>query len=253
MPSESSAAIFRGAFTRQPDGAIMRNTRNELGESLMPQPYLRIDIVSDVVCPWCVIGYLRLQQALQACPQQFDLNIVWHPFELNPQMLEAGENLREHITGKYRISSQQSESNRQRLTEFGRELDFAFNFSDEMRIYNTRRAHTLLHWAETSGKQTELQLRLFRDYFSEGKSLNHDSVLLDAAESVGLDRDAAAAALDDTAMTRQTIAREEQLLLQGIQGVPLFMFNHEYAISGAEDTEVFLKQLEQIGSMAPST
>ena len=216
----------------------------------MTKSYLRIDIVSDVVCPWCVIGYKRLQQAIAKFPDQFDLNIVWHPFELNPQMPEAGENLREHITGKYRISDEESAENRERLTQIGRELGFTFNFSDEMRIYNTNPAHRLLHWAEPTGRQTDLQMRLFEDYFTQGKSLNHESVLLDAVEAVGLDREEASAALHDSAIARQTLAREEQLLMQGIHSVPLFMFNHEYAISGAQDVSAFERQLQQITESA---
>ena len=216
----------------------------------MTKSYLRIDIVSDVVCPWCIVGYKRLQQALAKYPDQFDLNIVWHPFELNPQMPEAGENLREHITGKYRISEEESAENRNRLTEIGRELGFTFNFSDEMRIYNTNQAHRLLHWAEPTGRQSDLQMQLFEDYFTHGKSLNHESVLLDAVEAVGLDREEASRALHDTAIARQTFAREEQLLMQGIRGVPLFMFNHEYAISGAQEVSEFERQLQQLTESA---
>ena len=216
----------------------------------MTKSYLRIDIVSDVVCPWCVIGYKRLQQALAKFPDHFDLNIVWHPFELNPEMVEAGENLREHITGKYRISNEESAENRERLTAVGRELGFTFNFSDEMRIYNTNHAHRLLHWAEPTGRQTELQMQLFEDYFTHGKSLNHESVLLDAVAAVGLDREEASQALHDTAIARQTLAREEQLLMQGIRGVPLFMFNHEYAISGAQEVSEFERQLQQLTESA---
>lgn len=212
----------------------------------MPNPYLRIDIVSDVVCPWCAIGYYRLARALEKFHDRFDVNIVWHPFELNPDMPEAGENLREHLARKYRISEQQSVENRQRLQTLGAAVGFEINFTDDMRIYNTRQAHKLLHWSETNGRQSALQLRLFSDYFTHGKNLNHESVLLDAAEAVGLNRAEASEALQDTAVARQTLAREEQLLLQGIQGVPLFMFNHEYAISGAEEIETFERQLETI-------
>lgn len=212
----------------------------------MANTYLRIDIVSDVVCPWCVIGYQRLLRALEAFPAQFDVNIVWHPFELNPDMPEAGENLREHIARKYRITAAQSEDNRARLTALGTDVGFAFNFTDEMRIYNTHQAHKLLHWSESSGQQTALQMQLFRNYFTHGKNLSHESVLLDAVEAVGLDRQEAAAALQDTAISRQTRAREEQLLMQGIQGVPLFIFNQEYAIKGADDVSVFEQQLHAI-------
>lgn len=216
----------------------------------MTKPYLRIDIVSDVVCPWCVVGFLRLQQALACFPNHFDVNFVWHPFELNPKMAEAGENLREHITRKYRISDEESNQNRQRLIELGKDLGFEFNFTDDMRIYNTLKAHKLLHWAEPTGHQTELQLRLFRDYFTQGKNLNHDAVLLDAVEAVGLDRQLASAALTDTAIARQTLAREEQNLLQGIGGVPLFIFNNEHAISGAQEVAEFEQQLQQLAQHA---
>ncbi|MBY6190325.1 DsbA family oxidoreductase [Microbulbifer agarilyticus] len=212
----------------------------------MAKTYLRIDIVSDVVCPWCVIGFKRLEQALAKFPGQFEPNFVWHPFELNPQMPEAGENLREHMVAKYQISPEESLESRERLKEIGSALGFDFNFSDEMRIYNTNHAHRLLHWAEPTGRQTELQMRLFEDYFTHGKNLNHERVLLDAVDSVGLNREEASAALHDAAIKRQTLAREEQLLMQGISGVPLFMFNHDYAISGAEETSVFEAQLQQL-------
>lgn len=216
----------------------------------MTKHYLRIDIVSDVVCPWCVIGFQRLQQALAKFPGQFDLKIVWHPFELNPQMPHSGENLREHITDKYRISDQESAENRDRLTEIGRELGFTFNFTDEMRIYNTNQAHRLLHWAEPTGHQTDLQIRLFEDYFTNGKNLNHEEVLLDAVETVGLNRTEASQALQDKAIAGQTQAREEQLLLQGIRGVPLFMFNHEHAINGAQEVSAFEALLQQLTESA---
>ncbi|QIL90097.1 DsbA family oxidoreductase [Microbulbifer sp. SH-1] len=212
----------------------------------MPNTYLRIDIVSDVVCPWCAIGYYRLARALEKFGDRFTVNTVWHPFELNPDMPEAGENLRDHLARKYRISEQQSRENRQRLQTLAAAVGFEINFTDDLRIYNTRQAHKLLHWSENSGRQTDLQLRLFSDYFTHGKNLNHESVLLDAAESVGLDRAEASQALQDTAIARQTLAREEQLVLQGIQGVPLFMFNHDYAISGAEEVAAFEHQLEII-------
>jgi len=212
----------------------------------MNKHYLRIDIVSDVVCPWCVIGYRRLQLALQEFPGRFEVKEVWHPFELNPDMPEAGENLREHIARKYRTTTEESHSNRQRITALGAELGFQFNFSDEMRIYNTRSAHQLMHWAETSGKQSELSEQLFSAYFTHGKNLNHSSELLEAVDRAGLDRDAAEEALNDPANLRQVQIREEQLLLQGIQGVPLFMFDHSYAISGAQDTDTFIRQLQEI-------
>ncbi len=106
---------------------------------------LRIDIVSDVVCPWCVIGYKRLEAAMQMHPDvEFDLH--WHPFELNPAMPHTGQNLREHLQEKYQTTDEASQMARQSLMETGKQLGFDFNFFDDMKIYNTRKAHQLVMW-----------------------------------------------------------------------------------------------------------
>ena len=98
---------------------------------------LQIDIVSDVVCPWCIIGYKQLLKALAAMPGQFDVTINWHPFELNPAMPDAGQDLREHIALKYGTSARQSLSARNRLTELGESLGFTFDYFEGMRMVNT--------------------------------------------------------------------------------------------------------------------
>ena len=120
---------------------------------------LRVDIVSDVVCPWCVIGYHRLAKA--SGETGIGIDVHWHPFELNPQMAEDGENLREHLAAKYGTSPAGSRKARARLTKMGAALGFEFNYADDMRMVNTFRAHQLIDWAEDQGKGHAAKMALF--------------------------------------------------------------------------------------------
>ena len=212
----------------------------------MPKLPVQIEIVSDVVCPWCVIGYYRLQQALERYEYCIEPSISWLPFELNPQMPAAGENLREHLANKYGTTPQESIEARQRLTDLGADLGFTFNYSDEMRMYNTFKAHQLLHWAAEQGQQNKLSLRLFDDFFRERKNVDDIEVLVQAANSVGLDQEQAREILAQQTYA-DTVRELEQLIQgQGVQGVPLFIFDRQYAISGAQEVATFEQQLKQI-------
>lgn len=144
---------------------------------------LQIDIVSDVMCPWCVIGYLQLNRTLKAADQAVRLR--WHPFELNPDMPPEGQNLREHIMRKYGSTEVQSRQMRDRLTAMGADLGFAFSFGAESRIVNTFPAHQLLDWAETQGRQHPLKLALFVAYFTHGRDVSDPEVLADTAGTPG--------------------------------------------------------------------
>ena len=110
---------------------------------------LRIDIVSDVVCPWCVIGYRQLAEALKQTNTAHSIH--WHPFELNSNMPVEGQNLREHIIEKYGSTKEESDASRERMTEAGREVGFEFNFNDNTRMHNTFNLHQLLHFADQQG------------------------------------------------------------------------------------------------------
>ena len=120
---------------------------------------LQIDIVSDVVCPWCIVGFKQLEQAIEKTG--VSVAIKWHPFELNPDMAGEGENLREHIMRKYGSTVEESQAARDRLTELGKELGFEFQFSDESRMINTFKAHQLIHWAGPQGQEHPLKMALF--------------------------------------------------------------------------------------------
>ena len=137
----------------------------ENSKQLTSEQPLRIDIVSDVVCPWCVVGYRQLAAALEKT--NTDHEIHWHPFELNPNMPSEGQNMREHIMEKYGSSQAESEASRTRIAEAGSEVGFEFNFNDDLRMHNTFNLHQLLHWAEQQGRMHELKQALFIAHFTD--------------------------------------------------------------------------------------
>ncbi|WP_346837454.1 DsbA family oxidoreductase [Microbulbifer sp. SAOS-129_SWC] len=207
---------------------------------------LRIDIVSDVVCPWCVIGYLRLQRAIASFGDQFATEVHWLPFELNPQMPASGENLREHLARKYGTTPQESIQARQRLTDLGADLGFEFSYRDDMCMYNTFRAHQLLHWAAAYDRQTDLSLRLFRDFFQHQKNVDDISVLTEAAAAVGLNAREAGEILDNQTYAGTVRELEQQISSQGVHSVPLFILNRQYGIGGAQEVETFRRELQTL-------
>ncbi len=211
---------------------------------------LRIDIVSDVVCPWCIVGYLRLQQALSQVDESIRPHIEWHPFELNPNMPSEGQNLREHIQEKYGSTLEQSEAVREQLKNLGDELGFSFKFSPDSRIYNTFEAHQLLHWAQPYGKQTELKLALFDAYFSQAKDPSNRNTLLDLVESIGLGRDLAERVLVDEMYVEAVRDSQQQWQNQNIRAVPAFIFNNRYLLSGAQPVETLLQVINECTNSA---
>ena len=206
---------------------------------------IQIDIISDVMCPWCIVGYRRLEQALSKF-DDLEVTLQWHPFELNPAMGPEGQHLGEHIAEKYGSTPEQSAQNRQRLTQMGADLGFEFNFSDSSRIYNTLLAHQLLYWAAESGKQTDLKLALFSSYFTEQKNPDDIEVLIEAATKVDLDAAEARAVLSDKRF-ETAVKEEEQLWIsRGIQAVPAIVFNQQYLVSGAQDPDTIAELITKL-------
>lgn len=196
---------------------------------------IRIDLVSDVVCPWCIIGYKRLEKALAMVADKVDAEIHWHPFELNPKMPEGGENLRAHLAAKYGTTLEGSIKARDNLTRMGAELGFRFDYFDEMKMFNTFKAHQLLHYAREQGKDTELKLRLFSAFFGERKEIDQTEVLVAEAEAVGLDGSESRALLEDGRYAGVVREEAQAWMARGVQGVPTFVFNNKFAVSGAQD------------------
>lgn len=207
---------------------------------------LDIQFISDVMCPWCVVGLGNLNQALEQLNDTVDATVTFQPFELNPNMPAEGQNLTEHITEKYGISKAQSEQNRAMIQARGKELDFDFNFTDESRIRNSFDAHRLLHWAGLEGKQAELKAALFKAHFSHNQNINDYSTLAHLAASVNLDPAAAKGILENGHFAEEV--REQEALWQqnGISSVPTVIINNKYAISGGQPADVFKSAIEEI-------
>ena len=207
---------------------------------------LKLDIVSDVVCPWCIIGHKRLEIAMDELRNEMRFEIDWHPFELNPDMPPEGENIVDHVIRKYGITEEDSERNRAMLAEIGRGLGFTFNISSERRIYNTFDAHRVLHWAREQGRQQALNMELFREYFTEGNNPSDPEVLRRAAGSVSLDADEAAAIAASDRYADAVRAEERIYQDAGISAVPTFIVNERYMISGAQEPDMLVKAFRHI-------
>ncbi|MFL6606289.1 MAG: DsbA family oxidoreductase [Steroidobacteraceae bacterium] len=206
---------------------------------------LKIDFVSDVSCPWCVIGLKSLEAALSRLGDQVAADFHFQPFELNPQMGPEGQDIAEHITQKYGSTAEQVARNQEMIRARGAELGFVFDMSKRGRIYNTFDAHRLLHWAEVSGKQKALKEALFAAYFTEGRNPSDKQVLEDVAAQVGLDRGRAREILGSNEFAEEVRAREALYLRNGIHAVPAVILNDKYLIQGGQPVEVFERALRQ--------
>lgn len=207
---------------------------------------LKIDIVSDVVCPWCIVGYKRLAQAIAELGVEDKVELTWQPFELNPNMPEEGQDLYEHINEKYGSSVEQSNASREQLKQHGASIDFKFDFFEGMRIVNTRDAHVLLNYAKGFGKQTALNIRLVTAYFSEHKDISKRDILRSELLAFGLNADDALALLDGSDARIQIAEEEKQWKNMGVSAVPTIVFNRESALTGAQSVVAYKQVLTDL-------
>lgn len=204
---------------------------------------IKIDVISDVVCPWCLVGYKQLEQALASLQNPVVAEFRWRAFELNPQLPAEGENLRDHLMRKAGITPAQSAQARERLTALGSELGFSFNFSDDMRISNTFLAHQLLHWAAATDRQTALKLALFEAYFTRRADLNDPAVLLDAVARCDLSVTEAEAVLNERRFASAVREEQRRWRDQEMHSVPTFIIEGRYAVMGAQGVDAFSRLL----------
>ncbi len=214
---------------------------------------MKIEIASDVMCPWCAIGYKNLENALTQLGSEVEADISFQAFELNPNMPEEGQNIREHIMEKYGATADQSQENQKRITEMGQVSGFEFNFHSDGIMINTFDCHRLLAWSKQFGKQVELKMALFKAHFTDGRYLNKKTDLLDVVTSVGLDTKAAETVLDSNAFSEDVRNEESKLQQMGIHSVPTFIINDQYSISGGQPAETFVQALRQIQSQSSQT
>ncbi|RKT22361.1 putative DsbA family dithiol-disulfide isomerase [Paraburkholderia sp. RAU2J] len=205
---------------------------------------LTIDFVSDIACPWCAIGLSSLQLALARLGDTIDAEITVHPFELNPQMGPAGEAIVDYLGKKYGRTPAQIAETQAMIRERGASV--GFTFGPRTRVYNTFDAHRLLHWAGIEGKQLPLKIALLQAYHSDGKDPSNHDVLLEAAQSVGLDAVQARDILTSGIYADEVRAEEQNNQEMGIQSVPAIIFNRRYLVTGGQPVEQFVKVIEQV-------
>ena len=215
---------------------------------------LSIDIWSDVMCPWCLVGWGGLQQALEQLDGEIDAQTRWHPFELNPDMPAEGEERTAHIARKYGRTLEQSRGVQDQMRDAAQAAGVSLDYEGEepapdAMMWNTLAAHKLLTWAlDAHGpeKQTELKLALFRAHFNQRRRIGEPDVLLDIAEEVGLDRAEAQGALDSEDYTRKVRAEERAAYDMNVTGVPAMVVAGKFLIPGAQPPEAYVNALRRV-------
>lgn len=213
---------------------------------------LSIDIFSDVMCPWCVIGYKQLQQALTAVAGEIEADLRWRPFELNPDMPAEGEDMASHMLRKYGRTP--DEASVGQMVEIAERAGYDMRYQGEepepeRRLWNTFLAHKLLRWALAAAgpeAQNRLKLALFDAHFQQRRNVSDRAVLIDVAESVGLDRSGAQAALDDEALAAEVRAEQAEARAAEINAVPAMIVNGRYLIPGAQGPDTYENLLRRI-------
>jgi predicted DsbA family dithiol-disulfide isomerase len=213
-----------------------------------------IDIWSDVMCPWCIIGYSQLNKGLAQLEGEIEAEVRWHAFELNPDMPPEGEEQQAHLARKYGRTPDQMASARGQMKEIGARAGYAFDYSGEgdppqARLWNTFLAHKLLLWTLAQHgpeTQTRLKLALFDAHFQRRRNVSDPAVLLDIAEAVGIDRGEAAATLESEVLGQQVRAEQQMAWDMNVNGVPAMLVNGKFLIPGAQEPETYANVLRRV-------
>ena len=211
---------------------------------------LRINFISDVVCPWCAIGLHSLESALSTLNGEVSATIEFHPFEINPNVPPEGEELYANLARKYGNTREQTKRNQEAIQSRGEEIGFAFNMAKRTHYYNTFDAHRLLHWAEKQGKQHVLKKALVSAYFTHGENVSSHAVLERIVGEVGLDVTTAREIISSDRFAKDVREREEYWRSFGIQSVPTLIVNGEYVIQGSQSPEAYAEILQKIAIKA---
>jgi predicted DsbA family dithiol-disulfide isomerase len=218
----------------------------------MTKPTIKIDVVSDVVCPWCYIGKRRLEKAITSLEDKFEFDITYHPFELNPQIPESGYGNATYLTEKFG-SAERYEQLTNQVTQVAAAEGLTFHYAKQTTLPNTRKAHALILLAQQEGRQLPLIENLFKAYFSDGVDLTKSENLLRIAEESGIDKQKAIAVLSDRESLQIIESAEQELQKLGISGVPFYIINNKYGISGAQSPETFIKAFSEMAQEITAT
>ena len=221
-------------------------TDNQSTQKVDNKDKIKIDIVSDVVCPWCAIGYQRLSQAINELDLKDKVEIQWHPFELNPNMPREGQNADKYLMKKLRLSEEGLKQKRKTVAKIGEDSGFKFDYFTKMKKVNTFNAHVLLDYAKEFNKQTELKVRLQNAYFNERKDVNDRNILALEVEKVGLNVAEAMARLDNKEAIKRVEDEEKYWKDRGVFAIPTMIFNDKIVRRGANKVESYKKLLQEL-------
>jgi predicted DsbA family dithiol-disulfide isomerase len=207
---------------------------------------VKLDILSDPICPWCYIGKAQLDRALEAHPDH-PFEVEWHPFQLNPEMPEGGMDRRTYLETKFGGKKKAAEVYA-RIDEAARGAGLDIAWESISRTPNTLDAHRLIHWAGIEGRQTAIVSALFRAYFKEGRDIGDREVLADIADGAGLDAAMILKLLDSDADAETIRGRDAWAREHGVTGVPTFVVGQRHAVPGAQPPELWGKVIEELAA-----
>lgn len=207
---------------------------------------LQIDIVSDIACPWCAIGYARLEKAMEALKSELDFAIEWHAFELNPDPSADGEPILPALARKYGRSEDEMRESQAQMKTIAKDLGLNFEKLQERYTRNTFDAHRLVKWAGELGKQTAMKQACFDAYFGRAENISDANVLVRCAEDAGLDGDEAKAVLSSDQYADAVRQDEAKYQQAGVSAVPAFIINQTYLVSGAQEPDTLVQAFREI-------
>lgn len=205
-----------------------------------------VDVISDLICPWCYIGKRRLERAIASLPLGTEVRVRWHAYQLNPEMPSEGIDRRTYRTTKFG-SWERSQQLDAQVTAAAAEEGLPFDLAKAARTPNTFNGHRVVWLAGQAGCQDAVVEALFQAYFVDGRDVGEPATLIEIATAAGLDREQVTTLLAGDGGTTEVREEEEQARQIGVQGVPLFVFDGRFAVSGAHDPATFLKVFEQAG------
>ncbi|NNK78688.1 MAG: DsbA family oxidoreductase [Litoreibacter sp.] len=205
---------------------------------------IKLDIISDPICPWCYIGKTLLDRALEAHPDH-PFTIEWHPFQLNPDMPAGGMDRRDYLETKFG-GQQNAVKVYSQIDEAAKAAGLELELAKMRRTPNTINAHRLIHWAGLEGRQNAVVAALFRAYFKEGQDIGDSKILLDIAQKAGMDRAMIERLLDSDADVADIRSRDEHARARGVTGVPTFVIANQHVLPGAQQPELWAKVIDEI-------
>ena len=207
---------------------------------------MKVEIWSDVVCPFCYIGKRKLEKALEGFEAKDKVEIEWKSFQLDPSLNnKEGLSVHEYLGKRKGGTAADGKRMNDQMTAIAKEVGLEYNF-DHAIINNTLNAHQLLHFAKTKGIQNEMKERLFNAYYTEGKDLSKIDTLVQLAAELGVEEAETKKVLEENLYANEVLADQERAYQIGVQGVPFFVFNNKYAVSGAQQPETFAEVLEKV-------